>query len=420
MSLGTWTLKRPAPSDVLRVPVYGDAPFYQEIKVVPGQAVSFGMKLAESRGAMGAPVYCPANGVVAAISKIQTASGEKVFAVEIQVDQKNPGSFLSTGESADWNEVRPEILRARIHEMGVLLCGAQARPLAAYLEKGPFHARTLIVNACESEPYVTCGEVLMVSHPLEVLKGVEILRRAAGLEKAVIAVSANAEQSIEVLKSKIYFLKWKHIEIRVCSSRFPQDDPAVLLPPIDPFFARQKPSELHTWPLPDIASAYAAYEAVAFGKPFFERVVTVTGECVVQPQNVWLAFGMNISDALKVCKNVLREPGRVIAGGPMRGHAVENIQAPVSSATDAIIALPKEWTANFQEADCIRCGECTESCPVDLSPALIAAASKRDAWQEMRELSAARCIRCGNCSYVCPSHLPLVELIQRSAVYRGI
>lgn len=413
MSLGTWTLKRPAPPEVLRVPIYGDAPFYQEVKVQPGQAVSFGMKLAEPRGAKGVPVYCPANGTVNGIVKTQTATGEKVFAIEIQVDRKNAGSFLPSGEATDWTEARAESLRAKIREMGVLLCGRELYPLSAYLEKGPFQSKTLIINAVESEPYVTCGQVLLMAHPMEFLKGAEILRRAAGLEKVVIAVAQHAEQAVEVLKSKIYFLKWGHMEARAVSLRYPQDDPAVLLPELDPVFAKQSPRELHRVLLPDVMTVYAAYEAVALNKPFFERAVTVTGECVVQPQNVWLPFGIGASAALKVCKGVLREPGRMIAGGPMRGNALSTMEDPVSAATDALVALPLEWTANAQEEDCVRCGECVEVCPVDLSPALIAAAVKREDWQSARELDAAQCLACGNCSFVCPSHLPLVNLIQK-------
>ncbi len=413
MSLGTWTLKRPAPPEVLRVPVYGDAPFYQEVKVQPGQDVSFGMKIAEPRGAVGVPVYCPANGTVSGIIKTQTVSGEKVFAVEIQVDRKNAGGFLSSGESSDWLDVHPEKLRGKIREMGVLLCGREPQPLVSYLQKEPFQSQTLIINAVESEPYVTCGQVLLMAHPLEFLKGAEILKRAAGLEKIVIAVAQHAEQAVEVLKSKIYFLKWSHIEVRVVSSRYPQDDPAVLLPEIDKAFARQSPRDLHRRALPDVATVYAAYEAVTLNKPFFERAVTVTGECVVQPQNVWLPFGISAAAALKVCKGVLREPGRMIAGGPMRGHALRSMEDPVSAVTEALIALPAEWTAEFRETDCVRCGECVEVCPVDLSPALIAAASKREDWQSARELDAGQCLACGNCAYVCPSHLPLVDLIQK-------
>jgi len=412
MSLGTWALKRPQSLERLRVPVYTDAPFYQKPCVVPGQMVSCGMILAEPRSSAGIPVFCPMNGVVAEIIPGHTVAGESVLTVEIQVDKKNPGTFLVSPENSSWMEATAERLRCQIREAGVMLCGKWPQPLSTLLEKGPFHNKTLIVNACESEPYVTAGQVLLLSRPLEILKGAEILRRAAGLKEMMITLSEDAGQAIDVLKSKIYFLKWEHVHLRVFQSRFPQDEPAVLLPAIDSEFKKMEPRKLHTWPLPDLATVYAAYEAVVFGKPFFERVVTVTGECVVQPQNILLPMGIMAADALKACKGILREPGRMIAGGPMRGREIVSMNDPISSATDALIALPKENLADKQETECVRCGECVDVCPVDLSPVLIAMAAKAENFESTRELGAKQCIACGNCAYVCPSHLPLVELIE--------
>ncbi len=412
MSLGTWTLKRPKPPERLRVPVFTDAPFYQNPCIVPGQLVSTGMKIAEPRSSAGIPIFSPLNGVVTEIARAQTAAGESVLVIEIQVDKKNAFSFLPSPESTVWAEATMERLRVQIREAGVPLCGRLQQPLVSFLEKGPFHQNTLIINACESEPYVTAGQVLLLGQPMEILKGAEILRRAAGLEKIIIALSEEEGQAAEVLKSKIYFLKWEHVHIRIFPALYPQDDPAVLLPAIDPALAQIEPYRLHAWPLPDTATVYAAYEAVVFGKPFFERVVTVTGECVVQPQNLLIPLGMMAADALKACKGVMREPGRMIAGGPMRGRMVTSMEDPVSASTDALIALPKENTAGAQTVDCIRCGECAEVCPVDITPALIAMAAQSTQYERARELGAKQCIACGNCAYICPAHISLVEMIQ--------
>ena len=412
MSLGVWTLKRPQSFERLRVPVYTDAPFYQKPCVVPGQIVSCGMILAQPLSSAGIPVFSPMNGVVTEILSGHTVAGESVLTVEIQVDKKNPGTFLTTAENTTWMEETTERLRCQIREAGVVRCGRSPQPLITLLEKGPFHNKTLIVNACESEPYVTAGQVLLLSRPLEILNGAEILRRAAGLKEIIIALSDDAGQDIDVLKSKIYFLKWDHVRIRVFPARFPQDDPAVLLPAMDEKFANVDLKRLHEWPLPDLVTVYAAYEAVVFGKPFFERAVTVTGECVVQPQNLLLPMGIMAADALKACKGVLREPERMIAGGPMRGRAIVSMNDPLSAATDALIALPKENAADKRATECIRCGECADVCPVDLSPALIAMAAQAQNFEGARELGSRQCIECGNCAYICPAHLPLVEMIQ--------
>lgn len=412
MSLGLWTLKRPKAPERLRVPVFTDAPFYQSPCVVPGQLTSTGMKIAEPRSSLGIPIFSPLNGVVSEINRAQTAAGEATLVIEIQVDKKNPFSYLPLPESSAWMEATAERLRVQIREAGVPLCGRIPQPLGSFLEKGPFHNKTLIINACESEPYVTSGQVLLLGHPMEILKGAEILRRAAGLKEIIIALSDDAGQAAEVLKSKIYFLKWEHVRVQVFPARYPQDDASVLLPAIDSAFTQFEPQRLHAWPLPDIATVFAAYEAVVFGKPFFERVVTVTGECVVQPQNLLLPLGITAADALKACKGVMREPGRMIAGGPMRGRTITEMDAPVSAFVDALIALPKENTANAVAVDCVRCGECADVCPSDLAPALIAMASQKLDFERARAFGANQCIACGNCAYICPSHIPLVEMIQ--------
>ena len=414
MSLGTWTLKRPQPPERLRVPVYTDAPFYQAPCVSPGKLVSTGMKKAEPRSSAGNPIFSPMNGVVAEITRAKTALGETVLVIEIQVDKKNPYTLLFSNESSDWEKATAERLRAQLCEAGTMLLGRRHQPLTAFLEKGPFHNKTLIVSGCESEPYVTAGQVLLMARPLEVLKGIDILRRAAGLNQIIIALSEDAGQAAEVLKSKIYFLKWDHIQVRVFPARYPQDDASILLPLIDAKFKIFEPRILHEWPLPDIATAFAAYEAVILGKPFFERVVTITGECVVLPKNLLLPMGMTVADSLKACKGVLREPGRMIAGGPMRGITVGAMDQPVSAATEALIALPRENTAETHAVECVRCGECADVCPSGLAPALIAMAAEREDFKFAGRLGADQCIGCGNCAYVCPSHLPLTRMIQES------
>lgn len=412
MSLGMWTLKRPQPPERLRVPVFNHAPFYQMPCVRPGEIVSCGAKIAEPRSSFGISAFSPVNGVIQEITSCITAAGESVLTVEIQVDRKNAYSFLSSGESAAWQDATAERLKTQIREAGVMLCAKKAQPLHLVLDAAHFYHKTLVVNACESEPYVTSAQALLLARPLEVLKGAEILRRAAGLEKIIFAISEHVEQAAEILKSKIYFSKWNHLRIEVLPARYPQDEPAVLLPRLDSTLKNTDPHKFKNLTLPDIATVFAVYEAVVLNKPFFERVVTISGECVVQPQNLIIPFGTTAADAVKACKGFLREPGRVIAGGPMRGRALADMNAPLSAATDAVIGLPKELTVSAPEVDCIRCRECVDVCPVHLSPALIAMAAKNLDFDRACELDAVQCIACGNCAYVCPSHLPLVDIVQ--------
>jgi electron transport complex protein RnfC len=162
----------------------------------------------------------------------------------------------------------------------------------------------------------------------------------------------------------------------------------------------------------DVSTAYAVYEAVYLQKPFFERVVTVAGECVVEPRNLWLPFGFLFQDAIQACKGFLRDPRKVLAGGPMAGAAQETLAVPVTAGTNAILALPPEVAREANEQPCIRCNRCVDTCPVLISPALITISAEHAEFETAERWGAGDCIECGVCSYVCPSGRPMAALIR--------
>ena len=57
---------------------------------------------------------------------------------------------------------------------------------------------------------------------------------------------------------------------------------------------------------------------------------------------------------------------------------------------------------------CIKCGKCSEVCPVNLIPSLII-----DNPNKAKELKIDKCISCGLCSYVCPAKIEVKEIIKK-------
>ena len=374
-----WTLKRFDPPPKVCIPING-APL-----VRVGDKVKTGQKIAEPTDSQSVSVHASLSGNITAIDIFPHPFLGRSQAIEIESDkqdQKIPGFGT---ERPAWQRLGPEELLTLFQDSGLVDLDLETTPV--HLKALP--APKLILNACEPEPYLTCEHALMMSHPLEILKGAEILRKAAGAEEVVIVTQDDKREAAEILKSKIYFLKWPHVQVQMTPSIYPAQFEAF-----------------------NIATAFAVYEAVVLQKPFIERAVTVGGECLIEPKNVWARMGTDFETLIKYARGFLRQPGKVLAGGPMTGAAQNSLAAAVTPGLPGLLALPEELVKPEQVEPCIRCGLCAAACPVDISPAMITLAAEQDLFELAKDYGAEACIECGNCTYVCPSKRPMLELVQ--------
>jgi len=398
-SLLNWNLKRPYPPEKIRVPI----PFDSLPCVHVGEALHVGQKLAEAQGAHGVSVHAGVAGLVEKISVFPDPRGSETLMIEIRRQGETkplPAPEIRKG----WEELSGKELLWALQHSGLVTTDPQMEPVHAKLLRHG-GAKTLAINVCEPEPYVTCEQVLTMSHPLEILRGAELLRKACNAGKLLFVVEKPNLETIELIKSKIYFLKWSHAEVRTVPALYPEGLETTLLQALFP-------GEEEKAVVFSASTAFAVYEAVALGKPFYERVVTVGGECVVEPRSLWLPLGISFHDAIHACKGVMREPHKVLMGGPMAGTAQGTTEVPVIAGATAILALPKEVAKEDPEALCIRCNLCADHCPAGLVPSMITLAAEQKEFTVAEAWNAASCIECGVCSYVCPSKRPMLELIR--------
>jgi len=412
-SLLNWNLKRPlSPAKVRVVIPSGSLPCVAE-----HESVQTGMKIAASQTTDGVAVHASMPGVIGKIERVSDASGGSSLTVEIRRQgepRPAPANFTETRKG--WEQIPAAELPEIFRQAGLVTTDAAMEPVHAKLRRHS-GVRTIVVNVCEPEPYITCEQILTQSHPVEILRGAELLKKAACAARIVFAVEECNSEVIELLKSKIYFLKWDYAEVRSVPARYPQGLESLLL---EEWFGEKK-DEAVIFPA---STAFAVYEAVAHQKPFYERVVTVGGECVVEPRSLWLPLGISFQDAIQTCKGVMREPRKVILGGPMAGTAQSDLAVPVTAGTAAILALPKEIAKEEVPEPCLRCKRCVDTCPVAVSPAMITLAAEQKEYEIAQAWGASRCIECGNCAYVCPSKRPMLALIHaaksfREAVFHG-
>jgi Na+-translocating ferredoxin:NAD+ oxidoreductase subunit C len=160
-------------------------------------------------------------------------------------------------------------------------------------------------------------------------------------------------------------------------------------------------------------TAYAIFEAVRYGKPLIDRIVTVSGEGINEPKNLFVKTGTLISHLIGECGGLKEEGVKVLSGGPMMGFAISSLDIPVTKGTSGIVALTKKEIAHAESfGPCIRCGRCIDACPMGLMPSMLSVYAEKGFYDGAKEYNLFDCFECGCCTYVCPSKRPIVQLVR--------
>ena len=117
----------------------------------------------------------------------------------------------------------------------------------------------------------------------------------------------------------------------------------------------------------NVSTAVAVHNAVVLGQPLVSRIITVTGEGVLQPQNMQVLIGTPMSGLIEQSGGYHAEACKLIMGGPMMGFTLSSDSLPVIKGCNCLLVenIPAETPPTMP---CIRCGACTTVCPAQLLP----------------------------------------------------
>lgn len=153
------------------------------------------------------------------------------------------------------------------------------------------------------------------------------------------------------------------------------------------------------------------YRAVYQARMQETAFITVSGNCVASPCNMEVALGAPVTDVLDRC-GLLDTPTRVVVGGSMTGETVEDTDEVVITVTSrAVLAMRED--ERQKKYSCIRCGRCTEVCPIRLNPMLIYHSIVKGQDEELEDTDYTHCIQCMCCSFECPAKLDIAAVIAR-------
>jgi electron transport complex protein RnfC len=255
----------------------------------------------------------------------------------------------------------------------------------------------------------------MVEKTREIIQGVELVARCLAVKNVYIAIEDNKPAAIKAFRNELEALQITHYTLHVLPTAYPQGGEKQLIKNI---LGREVPRGKLPFDIKvvvhNVATLFAVYEAVYLGKPLYERIVTVTGDCLSCPKNILARLGTPIKELIEFCGPLKEEPAKVIIGGPMMGIAQFSDQVPVIKSSTGILLFSQKEADLAEEIFCIRCGACVRECPIGLMPCLINLSSEKMLWDEAKKYGSADCIECGLCNYVCPANRRLVQSIKRA------
>lgn len=379
-----------------------------KIKVNAGDYVLKGQLIAEADGNVSAAIHAPTSGKIHSIEKllIPHPSGLPDYCVVLLPDMKD--QWIERNP-INWKKIGIDETIKLLLNSGIVGLGGAAFP--SHLKLGLNRnnkINTLIVNAAECEPYITCDDMLMREKSEELIKGIQLVQELLGAKEAIIGIEDNKPEALEQIN--LFIKKQPSISTKVVPTIYPSGDAKRLIYLINGIkIAKQQRAVEFGIQMFNVATIIAIYRFIKFGEPSLSRIVTITGN-LHKPKNYEVLFGTSLKNLIEKSGGQIIKNNTFIMGGPMMGFKLPSIDISVTKTMNCVISAEEGMIKEKKEPlPCIRCSKCAEACPVELQPQDLFWFSKSDQFEKAQNYNLFDCIECGCCSYVCPSNIPLVQ-----------
>jgi len=377
-----------------------------------GDRVIRGQKIADAStpGLMTVPVHASISGIVKKIEPHLQANNTEGLCITIEADDNASEEFLTPLDPFTCSK---EGALARIREAGIIGLGGAGFPSHVKLSPPPGKRIDLIIaDGAECEPYLTTDEAAIIENPLLLVKGLEIIMKITGVNRAIIGMEDNKKNLIPLIERELRLGEIPgDISIGLCRTRYPQGGEKMLITALT---GREVPSG----GLPmdvgcivqNVGTIIAIAEAFTLGKPLIDRTLTVSGGACKTPKNICAPIGTILKDLPPAFMDIdYSKLAKIVFGGPMMGNAVPSLDVPIQKNTSGVILMTKEETAADDEGPCIRCGRCIRNCAAKLSPVIMNNSLDANDLDYAVKAGLMDCMECGSCAYVCPAKIKLVQ-----------
>ena len=388
--------------------------------VKKGDRVLVGQRIAEAGGFVSAHIHASVSGTVKNIEPRLTAGGTKAESIIIE----NDGEYevMERPAPANWQEMDRKDLLEVIQDAGIVGMGGAGFPTHVKLSpKNPDSIDYIIVNGSECEPYLTSDYRRMLEEPEKVVTGLEIVLHMFPQASGIIAIEDNKPEAIRIMKEQT--TDHPKIQVNVMKTKYPEGAERQLI------YANTG-RYINSGMLPadagcivhNVDTVTAIYKAVVEGVPLIDRIITISGDDIVDPKNFKVLLGTSLQELIEAAGGYLDgEPEKIISGGPMMGKAMFSTEVPAVKGSSAVLCMKKDEVAACEPSNCIRCGRCVAVCPGRVNPTKLASLAEHGKLDAFVEQDGMECCECGCCSYVCPAKRHLTQTIAatRKAILAG-
>ena len=389
-----------------------------QLLVKVGEKVLKGQALTCSENPMALPIHASTSGIITEIKKSTIAhpSGLSELCVFIDVDGED--TWVAREKCTDISKLSPLELIKKIADAGISGMGGAGFPTHIKVNNNK-DINFLIINGAECEPYITADDRLMQEQNEAIVNGITVLEKLLTPTYTLIAIEDNKPRAIKAMQQAT--AAFEHIKVCIVPTKYPSGGEKQLIKILTGQEVKSGSLPINSGiVMQNIATCFAINDAVFNGSPLLQRVVTVTGQALAQPQNIWALLGTPINFLLRECgaqpQPLAEQQNKqaVIMGGPMMGFSLSSDYVPIVKTSNCILVpsqeeMPSAFADTSAEVECIRCGQCSDVCPSQLLPQELQWSAKAKDYPQLAKLNLSDCIDCGACAYVCPSQIPLVQ-----------
>lgn len=307
-----------------------------------------------------------------------------------------------------------------IKDAGIIGAGGAGFPTHVKLAA---KADYILLNGAECEPLLRVDQQLMEFYPDDVIRGFEMAGRLVEADQAIIGIKGKHKDVIAILEERIKALGVSdYVKIGILPDMYPAGDEQVLVYETTGRIVPETGIPINVGCVVcNVETALNIYKA-AQGQPVIEKYITLAGD-IPHRLTVKVPVGTPVLDVLKLSGIEDFEQYAVIAGGPMMGPLLTDLNGYITKKDKGFIILPKdhplivkkscsvESAKRVNRAACEQCRMCTDLCPRyllghNMQPHKLMRISSYTIDENIGQTTALLCCQCNLCEYFsCPAGL---------------